>query len=90
MGEMGAFLASLFNFSDGIVGTQALVIIMRYIVIFAIAVAACTPLGATIYNKFKDKGFMWLPETAYCAGVLTVAVAAMVQQSYNPFLYFRF
>jgi alginate O-acetyltransferase complex protein AlgI len=90
MGEMGAFIASMFNFSDGILGAQAGVLVMRYLAIFVIAVIACTPLAKNIYLKIRDKGFMWLPETAYCAGILTVAVAAMVQQSYNPFLYFRF
>ncbi len=90
MGEMGAFLSSLFNPSDGLIGNEALVIVCRYAVILAVALVACTPLGATIYGKFKDRNYIWIFETLFCVVVMFIAVASIVNKSYNPFLYFRF
>ncbi|MCH5299080.1 MAG: MBOAT family protein [Ruminococcus sp.] len=90
MEKMGNFFVSLFNLSDGIIGSEALVILCRYIMILAIAIVACTPLGATVYEKLKDKKYIWIAETLFCIVVLVISVAAIVNQSYNPFLYFRF
>ncbi len=90
MGKMGNFFISLFNFSDGIIGAEALVVASRYFLILLIAIAACTPLGATVYNKLREKKYIWIAETLFCIIVLVISVAAMVTQSYNPFLYFRF
>ena len=40
--------------------------------------------------KVRDKKYIWIAETAFCLLVLFVSTAGLVQQSYNPFLYFRF
>ncbi|MBR1731505.1 MAG: MBOAT family protein, partial [Ruminococcus sp.] len=90
MAEMGAFFGDLFNFTNGAIGHQALVILCRYAVIFVIAVIAATPLGMNIYKKIKDKSFTFVLETAFCVIVLLISTASIVTQSYNPFLYFRF
>ena len=43
-----------------------------------------------IYNKFKDKNYIWVFESIFCIVVLVIVISAMVSQSYSPFLYFRF
>ena len=90
MGKMGEFFVSLFNFGGGIIGHDAFVIFCRYAVILAVAIIAATPLGATVYGKIKDRKYTFLLETLFVVFVLIISTAAIVNQSYNPFLYFRF
>lgn len=90
VGQLGEFMADLFNFGNGICGNQAFNLIMSNLPILIIAAVASTPLAAMLYNRFEHTRFMWIPETLYCMGVLAVSTASLVNQSYNPFLYFRF
>lgn len=90
VGQLGEFMADLFNFGNGICGNQAFNLIMSNLPMLIIAAVASTPLAAMLYNRFEHTHFMWIPETLYCMGVLAVSTASLVNQSYNPFLYFRF
>lgn len=90
VGQLGEFMADLFNFGNGICGNQAFNLIMSNLLMLIIAAVASTPLAAMLYNRFEHTRFMWIPETLYCMGVLAVSTASLVNQSYNPFLYFRF
>lgn len=90
VGQLGEFMVDLFNFGNGICGDQAFNLIMSNLPILIIAAVASTPLAAMLYNRFEHTRFMWIPETLYCMGVLAVSTASLVNQSYNPFLYFRF
>jgi len=90
VGQLGEFMVDLFNFSNGICGNQAFNLIMSNLPMPIIAAVASTPLAAMLYNRFEHTRFMWIPETLYCMGVLAVSTASLVNQSYNPFLYFRF
>lgn len=88
--QLGSFFADLFNFSNGIIGSQALTLLLSYLPILIVAAIASTPLGSKIYNRFKDKKFIWIPEVLFCVIILAISTASLVNQSYNPFLYFRF
>ena len=90
VGQLGEFMADLFNFGNGICGDQAFNLIMSNLPMLIIAAVASTPLATTLYTRFEHTRFMWIPETLYCMGVLAVSTASLVNQSYNPFLYFRF
>lgn len=90
VGQLGGFMVDLFNFGNGICGNQAFNLIMSNLPMLIIAAVASTPLAAMLYNRFEHTRFMWIPETLYCMGVLGVSTASLVNQSYNPFLYFRF
>lgn len=90
VGQLGEFMVDLFNFGNGICGNQAFNLIMNNLPMLIIAAVASTPLAAMLYNRFEHTRFMWIPETLYCMGVLGVSTASLVNQSYNPFLYFRF
>lgn len=88
--QLGAFFADLFNFGNGIIGEQALTLFLSYLPILIVAAVASTPLGAKLYSRFKDTRFIWIPEVLFCAVILVISTASLVNQSYNPFLYFRF
>lgn len=90
VGQLGEFMVDLFNFGNGICGNQAFNLIMSNLPMLIIAAVASTPLATMLYNRFEHTRFMWIPETLYCMGVLAVSTASLVNQSYNPFLYFRF
>lgn len=90
VGQLGEFMVDLFNFGNGICGNQAFNLIMSNLPMLVIAAVASTPLAAMLYTRFEHTRFMWIPETLYCLGVLTISTAGLVNQSYNPFLYFRF
>ena len=89
-GQLGEFMVDLFNFGNGICGNQAFNLIMSNLPMLIIAAVASTPLATMLYTRFEHTRFMWIPETLYCMGVLAVSTASLVNQSYNPFLYFRF
>ena len=90
VGQLGEFMIDLFNFGNGICGDQAFNLIMSNLPMLIIAAVASTPLATMLYTRFEHTRFMWIPETLYCIGVLAVSTASLVNQSYNPFLYFRF
>lgn len=90
VGQLGEFMVDLFNFGNGICGDQAFNLIMSNLPMLIIAAVASTPLATMLYTRFEHTLFMWIPETLYCMGVLAVSTASLVNQSYNPFLYFRF
>ena len=90
VGQLGEFMVDLFNFGNGICGDQAFNLIMSNLPMLIIAAVAATPLATMLYTRFEHTRFMWIPETLYCMGVLAVSTASLVNQSYNPFLYFRF
>lgn len=90
VGQLGEFMVDLFNFGNGICGDQAFNLIMSNLPMLIIAAVASTPLATMLYTRFEYRRFMWIPETLYCIGVLAVSTASLVNQSYNPFLYFRF
>lgn len=88
--QLGAFVTNLFNFGNGLCSNTALNMILSYLPLLVAAAVASTPVGAKLYNQIKDRSWTWAPETVYCAAVLLISTASMVNQSYNPFLYFRF
>ncbi len=90
VGQLGEFMVDLFNFGNGICGDQAFNLIMSNLPMLIIAAVASTPLATMLYTRFEHTRFMSIPETLYCMGVLAVSTASLVNQSYNPFLYFRF
>lgn len=89
-GEMMSFLGSLFNPSAGVIGSDALHIIISYIPLLVVGALACTPLAYNIYQKAKSWRYMWIPESGLCLAGLLLCTASLVSQSYNPFIYFRF
>ena len=90
MSQLGSFITDLFNFGNGLCGAQALTLILSYLPLLIVAAIASTPLGAKLYSRFSDTRHIWIFETLFCIVILLVSTASLVDQSYNPFLYFRF
>lgn len=90
MSKLGTFLGDLFNFGNGICGEQALNLILSYLPLIIAAAVASTPLAAKLYAKVQNTKYIGFAQTAFVAIVLILCTASLVNQSYNPFLYFRF
>lgn len=90
MSQLGEFFVNMVNFGNGLCGEQALTLILSYLPLLLVAAVACTPIAKKLYLKVKDKKYIWIAQTAFCVIVLLISTASLVNQSYNPFLYFRF
>lgn len=90
MSQLGTFLASMFDFSNGVLSHDAMVTVLQFLPLLIAAAVASTPLASKLYDKIKNYNWCWIPETAVTALGLLVCTAALVSNSYNPFLYFRF
>ena len=82
--------------AGGFVDGNALYLGREYIVLLLLGVAASTPLPALMARRLekKDSGLcaavFRLGEKVIPAALLLLAIAGIVEDSYNPFLYFRF
>ncbi|MBR5273255.1 MAG: MBOAT family protein [Clostridia bacterium] len=78
-------------FSGSLISGQALTSVISYLPLIIFAVIASTPILKKIYLYFKGKGWGFtVVESIGTFAVLALCVASLVNQSYNPFLYFRF
>ena len=90
MSQMGEFIQSMFAFSGNAIGDKAMATIISFTPLLVIAAIASTPLVYNIYNKISNHNTRVIIDTLFCAAVLFLCTASLVNQSYNPFLYFRF
>ena len=86
----GVFLKGMFTLGGGVMSHDALSIILSYLPLILIACIASLPWAKNAYMKNKDKKWIMILETVFCAAMLILCTASLVNQSYNPFLYFRF
>ncbi len=88
--ELGDFIVSMFAFSGPVIGESALSTIISYLPLIIIAGISSTPLMCKLHGKIKNKTTKIVIDTVFCVAVLFLCTASLVNQSYNPFLYFRF
>ncbi len=90
MGDLGNFAVSMFSFAGIAIGESALSTVISFLPLLVIAGISSTPLVYKVYGKIKSKNAKIIIDTLFCLFVLVVCTASLVNQSYNPFLYFRF
>ena len=89
-GALGAYLYSLFSPSGGVISTQAAVWVLSYLPLMALAALASLPFAADFVRRKNQSVPVRWGAPVYCLLLLAAGTAALVAQSYNPFLYFRF
>ena len=89
-GALTLHLGMMFGQSEFSVGKDALSIIISYIPLLTVSLLACVPVWRNIYSKIHTKKWSGLIETVLVFAVIIICTAALVNDSYNPFLYFRF
>ncbi len=88
--ELTDFVINMYSFSGLVIGESALSTTISFLPLIGIAAIASTPLMFNLYGKIKNKGVKIVVDTLFCLVILTLCTASLVNQSYNPFLYFRF
>lgn len=82
--------------AGGVLDSQSLYLGRQYIVLFALAAVAATPLFTRLVRRLEHSGtglgigVYRLGEKVIPVILLILAIAGIVDASYNPFLYFRF
>lgn len=89
-GALGTYLAGMFTLSKGFISHDSLSTLISYLPLLISCAFASLPTARNIYNKIKNKRGVSVLEIGYMAAVLLLCTASLVNQSYNPFLYFRF
>ncbi|MEA4854066.1 MAG: MBOAT family protein [Christensenella sp.] len=91
LGAMGAYFTSMFSVGGaGLIGADAASAALSFLPVIAVGIAASLPVWKAMYYRFQNKKWMLGAEVAIVAGVLVLCTAALVSETYNPFLYFRF
>lgn len=88
--DMLAYFSTLFSFQGGLLGSDSGAVLAGYLPLLAASIFACLPIARDFLQKRSARHNLWIPETALCAVSLLLCTATLVNQSYNPFLYFRF
>ncbi len=90
MAQMGVFFNRLFAFGSAAVTGESGYTMLAYLPLMLMAILAATPLGKRIHDKVAAKSIGRILETVAVALGLVLCTAALVSQSYNPFLYYQF
>ncbi len=95
-GRIWGYLMVMAGMGRNLVDGEALYLCGQYAVLFGIALLASTPLAAGVAGRLRRSRTGWaialyrFGEKVIPAALLILAVAGIVDASYNPFLYFRF
>lgn len=95
IGEAWNNIIGLFGANgESLINASAVYYLKSYLVVLVIAIIGSTPLLKNIIEKLKTKTnankIINLLEPIAMASILTIVTAYLVDNSYNPFLYFRF
>lgn len=90
MSDLGGFFASLFG-ANGLLASEAQASIMlNYLPICIVGCVLSTPVLKALYKKVKNAKCAVAFECVFCAIIMVLCTSALVSESYNPFIYFRF
>lgn len=95
IGEAWNNIIGLFGANgESLINASTVYYLKSYLVVLVIAIIGSTPLLKNIIEKLKTKTnankIINLLEPIAMASILTIVTAYFVDNSYNPFLYFRF
>ena len=91
LSEIGIFLKSMFCLNGlDFINFETLYYLKRYIVILIIGAVCATPGIKKLLDKYSDNKIVSVIETIVYIGLLIICSAALISNSFNPFIYFRF
>ena len=95
LGQVGSYLGNMFGLNGtSLYNSEALYYLQNYIVIIIIGIICSIPLKnivSKILNKRKEKQVVYAIVSSICyIGIILLSTASLVNNSFNPFLYFRF
>lgn len=87
---LAGYLHAMFTLSGSWISAQAAVWVLSYLPLFLVAVWASLPITARLVQRHDRARLVQWGAPVWCLLLLAASCAALVAQSYNPFLYFRF
>ena len=90
MTEVGSYYQALFSLKNGFCGGDSLSYIISYLPLLAVAFIASQRFGKNLWERLQNPKLKGVLEIGGLALLFFLAVASLVNGSYNPFLYFRF
>ena len=85
------YIGRLFNSrSGGLLDGNSIYLLYTNIILFLVLIIASTSIPKTLWEKRNIKFKAIIIENVYLLFTLVLSIAYLVDQSYNPFLYFRF
>ena len=89
-----SIIYGLFNFNNPFINSSTLYYFKSYLIVLVIAIIGSTPLIKNIIDKLnkneKIKNIINIFEPILLLVLLIVVTSYLIDNSYNPFLYFRF
>lgn len=89
-GQLVQYISCMFTLKNGIISADAASIVLSYLPLIIVSAIASASVWRNIYLKLSYKKYIGVCEIVFCMAVLFLCTASLVNQSYNPFLYFRF
>lgn len=76
--------------TTSIVSDESIYYLKSYFIVLIIGIIGSTPILKTIYNKIKSKKIKNLLEPIFLLFIFVISTSYIIDDSFNPFLYFRF
>lgn len=93
IGEIGIFLKSVFGLNGlSFINFETWYYLKNYLAILIIGMVCSTPVVKNLLNKLADSKNIVLTilEAVIYIGLLIICSSALISNSFNPFIYFRF
>ena len=94
LSKVGAYLSSMFGLNNvSFVNSEAIYYLQNYFIIIIVGIICSIPLkniAIKIVEKAKKSKLTGVITGVLCVGILIISTASLVNNSFNPFLYFRF
>ena len=94
LSKVGVYLSSMFGLNNiSFVNSEAIYYLQNYFIIIIVGIICSIPLkniAIKIVEKAKKSKLIGVITGVLCVGILIISTASLVNNSFNPFLYFRF
>ena len=95
LSKVGLYLSSMFGFNNvKFVNSEAIYYLQNYFIIIIIGIICSIPIKKILLKHIDtrntNKKLIGVLTGILCVGILIISTASLVNNSFNPFLYFRF
>lgn len=88
--ELFAYIGGLFTAGDGLFTQNSASVMLSYLPVTVAGAVLSTPVLRVLHNKLEGKKILFALEAVFGVAVMLLCIASLVNDSYNPFIYFRF
>lgn len=94
LSKVGVYLSSMFGLNNiSFVNSEVIYYLQNYFIIIIVGIICSIPIkniALKIVEKAKKSKLTGVITGVLCVGILIISTASLVNNSFNPFLYFRF